>query len=60
MRRTMRSMFTDHCPRHGSRVLLGPRNITSIRNDIDGIHVAWRCPCGGRGTLHTGRRRKAI
>jgi hypothetical protein len=52
-------MFTDHCPRHGSRVLLGPRNITAIRNDADGIVVEWRCPCGGHGSLRTGRRRKA-
>ena len=52
-------MFSDHCPRHGRRVLLGPDDITAVRNDPEGVHVEWRCPCGGRGSYRTGRRRRA-
>jgi hypothetical protein len=50
-------MFSDHCPLHGRRVLLGPDDITSVRYGPDGVRVDWRCPCGGRGSLATGRRR---
>lgn len=50
-------MFSDHCPRHRRRVLLGPDDIIAVRNDEDGVHVEWRCPCGGRGSYLTGRRR---
>lgn len=53
-------MFADHCPGHGRRVLLGPDDITAIRNRTDGVHLDWRCPCGGRGTYVTGRRRTAV
>lgn len=52
-------MFSDHCPKHGRRVLLGPDHIVAIRNLPEGVHVDWRCPCGGRGTYLTGRRRVA-
>jgi hypothetical protein len=52
-------MFSAHCPCHGRRVLLGFDHITAIRNGPDGIHLDWRCSCGGRGTLVTGRRRTA-
>jgi hypothetical protein len=52
-------MFSAHCPCHGRRVLLGFDHITAIRNAPDGIHLDWRCSCGGRGTVVTGRRRAA-
>lgn len=51
-------MFSDHCPRHGRRVLLGPNDITAVRNGADGVRIDWRCPCGGRGTYTGGRRRR--
>ncbi len=51
----MRCMFSDHCPTHRRRVLLGPDHITAIRNGPHGIRVDWRCPCGGRGSFTTGR-----
>jgi hypothetical protein len=49
-------MFSDHCPVHGRRVLLGPGNVTAVRNGPDGIRLDWRCPCGGRGTYAARRR----
>lgn len=50
-------MFDVDCPRHGCRVLLGPRAIEAIENRRGGgILVRWRCRCGARGTLTTGVR----
>ncbi len=49
-------VFSAHCPVHGRRVLLGPDDIVAVSNDPEGVHVDWRCPCGGRGRLLTGRR----
>jgi len=51
------NMFSDNCPTHGRRVLLGPDDITAVHNGPDGVRVHWRCPCGGRGSYLTGRRR---
>ncbi len=44
-------MFTVHCPRHGARVLLGPRSIEALVNRPDGLELSWRCHCGARGVL---------
>jgi hypothetical protein len=49
-------MFDVHCPSHGCRVLLGPRSIRTIENDVDGVSVQWRCHCGATGTERFGRR----
>ncbi len=45
------AMFTVHCPRHGARVLLGPRSIEALVNRPDGIELSWLCHCGTRGVL---------
>jgi hypothetical protein len=52
-------MFSDHCPRHGRRVLLGPEAITAVRQGPDGVRLEWRCPCGGRGSYAPARRRRS-
>jgi hypothetical protein len=49
-------MFTVDCPRHRTRVLLGPRSIESLDNTSAGIVLGWRCGCGARGTMTTPRR----
>ncbi len=49
-------MFDIYCPRHRTRVLLGPRSIEALVNTPDGIVLEWRCHCGERGALPTGRR----
>jgi hypothetical protein len=50
-------MFSVHCPRHRSEVLLPEHSIESLRNTSVGIEIRWVCSCGHRGTLLTGRRR---
>lgn len=50
-------MFAVHCPRHGGTVLLGPRQVTAIRNLDDGvIAVELRCHDGEPLLLLTGAR----
>jgi len=49
-------MFSIHCPSHQTRILLGPRAIEALVDTADGIELHWRCHCGARGTLLTGRR----
>jgi hypothetical protein len=39
-------------------VLLGPDDITAVRHVRGEVLVSWRCPCGGTGTLRTGRARR--
>jgi hypothetical protein len=51
------AMFRVECPRHGSDVLLSEHAIESLHNRPDGIEVRWRCHCGHRGSMLTGRRR---
>ena len=50
-------MFSVHCPRHGSRVLLSERRIEGIDAVDDGLVVRWQCRCGERGRFRTGRPR---
>lgn len=50
-------MFTAHCPRHGSDVLLSETRILAIDNSGDRMRVSWVCWCGHVGSHHTGRRR---
>jgi hypothetical protein len=49
-------MFTVHCSTHGGRVLLGARSIVEVANTAAGIELHWRCHCGERGMVLTGRR----
>jgi hypothetical protein len=49
-------MFSVHCPRHGSRVLLSERRIRDLHNTPDGIVVELECHDGARIRLVTGRR----
>jgi len=42
-------MFSVHCPRHGTSVLLGPDQIVRIVNTALGIELHWRCWCGEVG-----------
>jgi hypothetical protein len=51
------AMFSVHCPAHGSRVLLSERAIEGIDRIETGLNVRWRCHCGERGVLRTGRPR---
>jgi hypothetical protein len=44
-------MFTVHCPRHGTRILLGPRRIIALVNTDAGAEIHWRCYCGTTGVL---------
>jgi hypothetical protein len=52
-------MFTVHCPRHGSEVLLSQSRIIGIDNSGDRPQVNWVCWCGHVGSHHTGRSRRA-
>ena len=51
-------MFTMHCPRHGSEVLLNERRITGLERDGDHLTVRWVCWCGHQGSHRTGRARR--
>ena len=44
-------MFSVHCARHGSEVLLGARNVFGFTDTDDGPVIAWRCDCGQVGLL---------
>jgi hypothetical protein len=48
-------MFAVHCPRHASRVLLTPRNITRIEGRGPDLTVHWTCHCGHHGHTHPRR-----
>jgi hypothetical protein len=50
-------MFSVHCPRHRTEVLLPERHIRSLRNTDAGIEVDWVCFCGEHGSFITGRVR---
>ncbi|HZA78782.1 MAG TPA: hypothetical protein VE623_20590 [Acidimicrobiales bacterium] len=52
-------MFSVHCPRHGSEVLLSESRILSIDTTGDGLAVRWVCWCGHVGSHHPGRARQA-
>ncbi len=47
-------MFSVHCPRHGSEVLLSSNSIEALRNTERGVELHWRCRCGARGVEITG------
>ncbi len=53
-------MFSVHCPRHGSLVLLSYLEIDEMRNTTGGINVTYTCTCGHRGTWQTGRRHRDV
>lgn len=48
-------MFSINCRTCGGESLVFPSQITSIRNEDDGIHVYFTCACGTRGLWITGR-----
>ncbi len=50
-------MFSVHCPRHGTEVLLTEDDIRSLERTDAGILVRWRCSCGHAGAHLTGRPR---
>jgi hypothetical protein len=52
-------MFSVHCAGHGADVLLSASCVEAIVNTPSAILLRWRCPCGTRGTLRTGRSRPA-
>lgn len=52
-------MFTVHCPRHGSEVLLPERHITGLEQAGDHMTVRWVCWCGHHGSHQAGRRRQS-
>lgn len=52
-------MFSVHCETHGTEVLLTSEDIEALIGDEHGIVLHWRCRCGQRGALRTGRRRTA-
>lgn len=53
------AMFSVHCPRHGTTVLLNERRIVGIDRGPggDGLTVRWVCWCGHHGSHGTGRAR---
>jgi hypothetical protein len=51
-------MFTVHCPRHGSEVLLNERRITALEPDEGRLKVRWVCWCGYQGSHRSGRARR--
>ncbi len=53
-------MFSVHCPRHGSLVLLSYLEIEEMRNTTGGINVTYTCTCGHRGMWQTGRRHRDV
>jgi hypothetical protein len=53
-------MFTVHCPRHGSEVLLSESRIRGLEASTDGMTVRWECWCGHHGSHHTGRPRRRV
>jgi hypothetical protein len=50
-------MFSVHCPRHGTEVLLNERRILGIDSSGDQMTVHWVCWCGQHGSHRTGRLR---
>jgi hypothetical protein len=50
-------VFAVYCPRHRGRVLLFAQDIESLHNTDRGIELVYRCFCGHRGVLYTGKRR---
>lgn len=53
-------MFDAWCPTCEARGLYGPRSILSLRHEVGGIIVAFRCHCGTIGTTTFGPRRPGI
>jgi hypothetical protein len=45
-------MITVYCPRHGSEVLLGHRQILGIEGRGPAMTVRWVCWCGHAGESH--------
>ena len=48
-------MFDAYCTDCSRRQLISPGQVLGLRNDVDGIHVLYRCSKGHVGALVTGR-----
>ena len=53
-------MFSVHCPRHGTEVLLSEGRIVGIDQARDGMTVRWVCWCGHAGSHRVGRARRTL
>jgi hypothetical protein len=52
-------MFSVHCPRHGTTVLLTVDQIVGLEPAPDGFDLHWACWCGEEGVEHIAREREA-
>jgi hypothetical protein len=50
-------MIAVYCDEAGGRVLLGLDALETIRGDDGRLTVSYRCACGRRGQMLTGRNR---
>ena len=48
-------MFTVHCPRHGTTVLLTADQIVRLVPTPSGVDLHWACWCGADGVEHIAR-----
>jgi hypothetical protein len=53
-------MFSVHCPRHETEVLLSESRIIGLDTSGDRMTVRWVCWCGHQGSHRTGRSRSAL
>ncbi|HVM66717.1 MAG TPA: hypothetical protein VMU14_17745 [Acidimicrobiales bacterium] len=51
----MNAMFTVHCPRHGTTVLLTADQIVRLVPTPSGVDLHWACWCGADGVEHIAR-----
>lgn len=51
-------MMAVYCGELNSRVLLGLDSMLGLDSDDDGVSLVYRCVCGRRGRLVTGRDRR--
>lgn len=50
-------MLAVYCDQLDKRVLLDLRSLTTIEGESGRLSVSYRCACGRRGTMLTGRDR---
>ena len=49
-------MMAVHCPVSDSTVLIWPSQLIGAANSAGGVDVAYRCHCGARAVIRTGKR----
>ena len=49
-------MMAVHCPVSDSTVLIWPSQLIGAANSSAGVDVAYRCHCGARAVVRTGKR----